>query len=206
MLDNKGFDLWAKDYDKSVEKSSNEYPFDGYYEVLSYVYNSVDEKKSKNILDIGFGTGALTNKLYQDGGNVFGMDFSQNMIDIAKEKMPNGVFVKQDFNLGVAKEFQNIKFDYIISSYAIHHLDNDKKVEFIGELKNLLKEDGKIIIADVAFETEDILNKCKYENIDKWDEDEIYMVEENIVPALGKSGISVVYKQLSSCAGVLEIR
>ena len=35
MLDNIGFDLWAKYYDKSTEKSNDEYsyPFVGYYEI-----------------------------------------------------------------------------------------------------------------------------------------------------------------------------
>lgn len=49
LLDNKRFDLWAREYDKSVEKSSNEYPFGGYYDVLNYIYNSIINKESKNI-------------------------------------------------------------------------------------------------------------------------------------------------------------
>ncbi|MPQ45318.1 class I SAM-dependent methyltransferase, partial [Clostridium tarantellae] len=175
MLDNKGFDLWAKEYEKSVEKSSNEYPFDGYYDVLNYVYNSVNNKKFKKILDIGFGTGLLTSKLYEDGAKIFGIDFSKTMIDIAKKKMPNGVFIQRDFNLGIPSELTSERFDYIISSYAIHHLSDDKKVEFIYELKNLLNKDGMIIIADVAFKSEQDLLECKRDNLNKWDEDEIYM-------------------------------
>lgn len=49
------------------------------------------------------------------------------MIDIAKEKMPNGLFIQSDFNLGIPSELAHEKFDYIISSYAIHHLNNEKK-------------------------------------------------------------------------------
>ena len=205
MLDNKGFDLWAKEYDKSVKKSSNEYPFDGYYDVLNYVYNSVINKESKKILDVGFGTGLLTSKLYEDGANIFGIDFSKKMIDIAKQKMPNGVFIQRDFNLGIPSELKCEKFDYIISSYAIHHLSNDKKVEFIVQLKDLLNENGKIIIADVAFRTEENLLQCKRENLNKWDEEEIYMVEDKVVPALYKNNIEAGYTQISSCAGILEI-
>lgn len=44
------------------------------------------------------------------------------------------------------------KFDYVVSSYAIHHIDNDAKINFIFQLKNVLKNNGRIIIADVAFE------------------------------------------------------
>lgn len=205
MLDNKGFDLWAKDYDKSVEKSSNQYPFDGYYNILNHVYNSVADKKSKKILDVGFGTGLLSSKLYEDGAKIYGIDFSKAMIDIAKEKMPNGIFIQRDFNLGIPPELTSEKFDYIISSYAIHHLDNEKKVEFICELKGLLNEDGKIIIADVAFKSEKDLLQCKRDNLEKWDEDEIYMTEDKILLSLYKNNINAKYTQISSCAGILEI-
>lgn len=205
LLDNKGFDLWAKEYDKSVEKSSNQYPFDGYYNILNYVYNSVADKKSKKILDVGFGTGLLSSKLYEDGAKIYGIDFSKAMIDIAKEKMPNGIFIQRDFNLGIPPELACEKFDYIISSYAIHHLDNEKKIEFICGLKDLLNEDGKIIIADVAFKSEKDLLQCKRDNLDKWDEDEIYMTEDKIISSLYKKNIIAKYTQISSCAGILEI-
>ncbi len=205
LLDNKGFDLWAKEYDKSVEKSSSEYPFDGYYDVLNYVYNSVVNKESKQILDVGFGTGLLTSKLYECGAKIYGIDFSKTMIDIAKKKMPNGVFMQHDFNLGIPSELTCEKFDYIISSYAIHHLNDHKKVEFICELKDLLNEDGKIIIADIAFKSEKDLLQCKIDNLNKWDEDEIYMIEEKLLPSLYTNNISSKYTQISSCAGILEI-
>jgi len=205
VLDNKGFDLWAKEYDKRVELSSKKYTFDGYYDVLNYVYNTISKEGKKDILDIGFGTGLLANKLYEDGANIFGIDFSQGMIDIAQEKMPNGVFIQHDFNDKLPIKLASGRFDYIISSYAIHPLGNDRKVEFIVELAKLLKPNGKIIIADIAFKTEKDLLDCKTENLDEWDEDEIYMVKENIINSLKQRNIDAVYTQISSCAGILEI-
>lgn len=205
MLDKEGFDIWSKDYDKSVEASSSEYPFDGYYEVLSEVYNSIDEKLERRILDVGFGTGLLTNKLYEKGAKIYGMDFSQGMIDIAQEKMPKGTFIRWDFNDGVPPMLKEIAFDYIISSYAIHHLNDDKKVEFIEELKKLLKPGGKIIVADVAFENQQDLKACRVLSGDNWDEDEIYMVADKLTKMLKDKGINCSYKQISSCAGILEI-
>ncbi|MEG2786843.1 MAG: class I SAM-dependent methyltransferase [Romboutsia sp.] len=205
MLDNKGFDLWSKDYDKSVERSSKEYPFDGYYEILNYIYNSITNRKTSKVLDIGFGTGLLTHRLYEDGVNIFGIDFSQGMVDIAKKKMPNGVFIQHDFNLGIPVEIKDERFDYIISSYAIHHLEDDKKVQFIGRLKDLLVRDGKIIIGDVGFKTKNQLLECRNYNLDKWDEDEIYIVEEKIIPELRKNGVNGSYAQISSCAGIIEV-
>lgn len=205
MLDSIGFDIWAKDYDKSVEARSSEYPFDGYYNVLSKVYDSIIFKEEKRILDVGFGTGFLTNKLYEAGAKIYGMDFSQEMIEIAKKKMPEGIFIHWDFNDGVPSMLMDLKFDYIISSYAIHHLNDEKKVEFIEELKQLLKANGKIIIADVAFETQLALETCKEVSGERWDLDEIYMVADKITKRLKYINIDCSYKQISSCAGILEI-
>ena len=40
MLDSKGFDLWSESYDQSIADSKG-YPFEGYYDVLAYVYNQL---------------------------------------------------------------------------------------------------------------------------------------------------------------------
>ena len=43
MQDKKGFDLWADDYDKSVDLSDKygSYPFAGYKSILNVIYNRV---------------------------------------------------------------------------------------------------------------------------------------------------------------------
>ena len=39
MLDNKGFDLWAKTFDQTVEETDDEksYPFAGYKEIINEI-------------------------------------------------------------------------------------------------------------------------------------------------------------------------
>lgn len=50
MLNDKGFDLWADGYDKSVGISDegNTYPFAGYKKVLGYIFQAVMEKTKPN--------------------------------------------------------------------------------------------------------------------------------------------------------------
>ena len=69
MLDNKGFDLWADGYDKTVGVSDEEntYPFAGYREILGRIYQEILEKPGAAVLDVGFGTGTLAAKLYEKG-------------------------------------------------------------------------------------------------------------------------------------------
>ena len=85
MLDDKGFDLWADGYDKDVGISDdyNEYPFAGYKNILGSIYSIIMSKPNAAVLDIGFGTGTLTAKLYENGCTIYGQDFSSRMIELA---------------------------------------------------------------------------------------------------------------------------
>lgn len=203
MLDTKGFDLWADGYDTSVNMSeeANNYPFAGYKRVLNYIYNRVKQGKGKKILDIGFGTGVLTKKLYDDEFSVFGMDFSDKMIEISKEKMPKASFIKHDFSKGFPVVWENETYDYIICTYAIHHLDNMQKNDFLQTLLNKLSPNGKILIGDVAFETLNEMEKCKSNNENDWDNDEIYPVAE----VLSQHFPTLTFEKISFCAGVITL-
>lgn len=204
MLDNKGFDLWADGYDKSVNlcEEDNEYPFAGYKNVLNYIYKEIHCKKKADILDIGFGTGVLTEKLYNDGYKIWGIDFSDRMIEIAREKMPKANLIQYDFTKGLPEELKGQKYDYIISTYALHHLTDVEKVKILTNLLNLLKKDGMILIGDVSFETMEMLNKCRLDcGEDNWDEEEFYFVFDEIKNSFNEAK----YIQISHCAGVLTL-
>ncbi len=206
MLDNKGFDKWAGEYDASIKRHSEGYPFEGYYNVLSYVHGLIKESKETKILDVGVGTGLLTYELYKKGAQIYGIDFSEKMLELAEQKMPKGKFCCYDFKHGLPKELDGAKFDYIVSSYAIHHLNDEEKVNFILKLKGTLKENGKIIIEDISFKNHEDMLYCKNVSGNKWDNDEIYLVADKMVKRLNESGLMVRYAQISSCAGVLEIK
>jgi len=202
MLDSKGFDLWANEYDNTVDRNSKKYPFEGYYKGLSFIYNSIKNKKSKKILDIGFGTAVLTKKLYDEKCIIFGIDFSEKMIEIASKKMPSAKLIQYDFNDGLPEELIGQNFDYIISSYAFHHLTDEKKVQFINLLYNHLNSKGEIIILDIAFETKKDFDKCYNDNKEDWDKSELYIIWDNLKNLID---INCNYHQISSCAGIIEI-
>ena len=91
MMNANEFDMWSKTYDVDVTLSehADTYPFSGYSCVLSYIYQEIQGKDHSRILDIGFGTATLTEKFYLQGHDIYGVDFSQEMVDIAKGKMPD---------------------------------------------------------------------------------------------------------------------
>lgn len=204
MLGKKGFDLWADGYDESVGLSDDEnsYPFAGYKEVLNSIYNEVLASDSKRVLDIGFGTGTLTKRLYDRGLEIYGQDFSGEMIRIAQEKMPKAKFFAGDFTKGLVDFIKDNKYDAVIATYSLHHLTDEEKISFIKSLLSLLNPGGKILIGDVAFESRKDLEACKEKSKDYWDEEEFYFVYED----LKKYFEGLTFEKYSFCAGVLTIR
>ena len=204
MLDNKGFDLWADDYDKCVGVSEQDgtYPFAGYKDTLNKIYNAVLSSSGKTVLDIGFGTGTLTTKLYAQGCSIFGQDFSERMIELAQKKMPEARLYQGDFSHGLAEDLKQNTYDAIIATYSLHHLTDVQKITFIKSLLPLLNEDGCIYIGDVAFETRAKLEECMTAAGEEWDEAEIYFVFEELKKAFPQ----MRFEQISYCAGLLTLQ
>lgn len=204
MLNNRGFDLWADDYDKSVGLSDEDgtYPFAGYKDVLNKIYSSVLSHSGKVVLDIGFGIGTLTSKLYENGCEIYGQDFSNRMIELAYEKMPNAKLFQGDFSVGLANELTQNKYDSIIATYSLHHLTDAQKVDFLNMLMSLLNDDGCIYIGDVAFATRRDMEDCKIQMGNEWDDDEIYFIFDELKEYFPQ----VEFERISHCAGVFYLR
>ena len=203
MLDKKGFDLWADGYDVSVGLSDEEntYPFAGYKTVLNSIYRTVLAKPKATVLDIGFGTGTLTAKLYEQGCTIYGQDFSARMIELAAAKMPGAHLYQGDFTLGLAEPLRQRRYDFIIATYSLHHLTDPQKTVFLTDLLNRLNEGGRILIGDVAFETRAALDRCRKTAGDEWDDEEIYFVADE----LKRSFPTLSFEKISHCAGVLSL-
>lgn len=203
MLGDKGFDLWADGYDKTVGLSDeeNSYPFAGYKEILARIYRIILAKGEAAVLDIGFGTGTLTQKLYEQGCEVWGQDFSSRMMELASAKMPNAHLFQGDFSKGLVEPLLRNSYDFIIATFSLHHLTDDNKIRLIESMRNLLKKDGMILIGDVAFTSRAELERCRKEVGEEWDDDEIYFVFDE----LKKTFPDLIFDQVSFCAGILSL-
>ncbi|CEG21328.1 putative methyltransferase [Planococcus massiliensis] len=206
MLNKQGFDLWAGQYDETVQLSeeNNQYPFAGYKEILNTIYNEIRERENAEVLDIGFGTGILASRLYENGHRIDGIDFSSEMIAIAKAKMPFANLLEWDITKGLPSELAGRKYDAIVSTYALHHLSDEQKVDFLKNLLPLLSAEGKIYIGDIAFQTRADLEKCRKDSEGYWDESEHYFVYEEIKNSL-ENLFQCEFYPLSHCGGVIVL-
>ncbi len=95
--------------------------------------------KAERILDLGCGTGQLTNEIAQSGAEVVGLDASPEMIGQARQNYPGLRFVLED-----AGEMQyDGEFDAIFSNAALHWMLDAPKVA--AAMARALKRGGRLV-------------------------------------------------------------
>ena len=204
MLNEKGFDQWAEDYEQSVALSDadDRYPFAGYRDILDTICRNVLSQGAKDVLDIGFGTGTLSAALYAQGCRIYGQDFSARMIELAQAKMPDARLYQGDFSKGLVPELCARQYDAIVATYSLHHLTDTQKIGFLRALLPLLKQDGCLFIGDVAFRTREELEACRTAAGEDWDSDEIYFVYGELRPHFP----TLTFESFSHCTALLTLR
>ena len=207
MLSNHGFDLWSSTYDASVQSAeqNNEYPFAGYSALMNAIYGTIMNYPHQNVFDIGFGTALLTSKLYDAGHRITGIDFSPEMVKIAQAKMPNAQLILHDFAIGLPTTLPPLSFDYIVSTYALHHLTDEHKIQFLSTLLDLLSPTGAILLGDVGFQSRQDLEQCRAATGNAWDDEEHYFVFSELHAAL-HTKCTLTFHSYSHCSGIIEIR
>lgn len=204
MLSSNGFDLWADGYDRAVGLSDEDgtYPFAGYRDVLNAVYQDVRaDEQVRTVLDVGVGTGTLAARLCGDGYAVTGIDFSQRMLDLCRERTEGKAhLLLHDFRQGLPAALSDERFDRIVCTYALHHLTDGEKPAFLRLLADHLTEGGRVLIGDIAFPTRASLEACREQAGDEFDDEEFYLVADEL-PSL--PGLTASFTVMSPCAGLL---
>jgi putative AdoMet-dependent methyltransferase len=206
LRDNRSFDEWSSHYDEDTDGDSRGYPFAGYREVLATIATRTFSGVPQTIVDVGVGTGKLSAPLYARGCRIIGLDFSTKMLAEAQKRMPGALLIQRDLRHGLPDELRSHRVDHVISSYFIHHFDSDQKVRLLAALVNLIRADGTVVVGDVAFQSRAGLEACRTANLEKWDSSETYLVAEELQPMLRAAGLVSTYTQVSTCAGVLQVK
>ena len=199
------FDNWAKNYDYSVQ-SANEFPFDGYERILDRVVALTEPRPEMKVLDLGTGTGNLAERFVVHKASIWGLDFSNEMLAKAREKMPQAHFAQANLLGEWPEEFQQ-RYDRIISAYVFHEFDLAAKMNLLQRLaERHLADSGYFVIGDIAFPTNEMLERAKKYVGNRWDEDEYYWVAEEAICVCEDKGFYAEFEQVSSCGGIFVIK
>jgi len=134
--------LIKKGYDKiAVEYQAGRQTFDNMKEL--------DElagllPKGAKVLDAGCGAGVPAAKFLADSGfEVVGIDFSENMLKLARKNVPNATFIRKDMT---RLDFADNSFDGLTALYSIIHVPREKHAPLFERFHKILKPEGIMFV------------------------------------------------------------
>ena len=197
------FDAWADHYDHSVLESGS-FPFYGYGQVLETILALSQAKEEDSILDLGTGTGNLAILFASLGCQIWGLDFSAEMLARAQRKLPQAVLGLADLRDEWPQEFQR-RYNKIVSGYTFHHFTLEEKVRLVRRLfDHYLYPGSTMIIGDIAFASASAQDHLRLSLEDEWEE-EFYWIADETIEALARGGLQSEFHKVSACAGVFLI-
>lgn len=117
------------------------------------VFDLFKVRKGMKVLDVGCGTGNFSIKLAKMGCEVIGIDISEEMLKVAKDKAKKEGLNIKFYNMDVYDmKFEDNCFDGVISVTAFEFLkDPDKAIE---EMFRVLKPKGYLLIGTINKDSE----------------------------------------------------
>ncbi len=165
-----------------------------------WMFNSLVPFCSDNILEIGSGTGNISNFLLNKFDCVTLSDLRDEYCDVLKQKFKgsdnlSGVY-KIDLNL---PDFDSVygalfnSFDTVIALNVIEHIKDDLLA--ITNCKKLLKQKGRLVVLVPAYQS-------LYNAIDKMLDHYRRYTVKSMITLKKKAGLKIIHSQYFNLAGV----
>jgi ubiquinone/menaquinone biosynthesis C-methylase UbiE len=111
----------------------------GWDEELARLFKTIATLPPARTLDVACGTGFLTRHLR---GEIVGIDASERMLEIARERVPGGEFFRAD---AIALPFDDGSFDRLFTGHFYGHLGDGERERFLVEARRVAHE---LVIVD----------------------------------------------------------
>ncbi len=141
--------------------------------VLASFYRNFFKNKKIRILDLGCGNGILSKTLCNQKGDkeIIVTDGSKDMISAAKEELeglPILEFCQISFEKIIEGQFKKGSFDFIVSSFAIHHLDISQKKQLFKRIFEIMNPNAYFLNIDVVTSIHEDYSEWYYELWKEW--------------------------------------
>jgi len=151
-LSNDYFEKKAESYDKDVNRVSN------VDNIANSILGSIPFNKDMHIMDFGSGTGLLLERVAPFVKKITAVDVSEAMTIQLSDKIKNLDCEVEILQLDLTKTKMDMKFDGIISSMTLHHIEDTQAM--FNDFYTMLNDNGIIAISDLdiedgSFHTED---------------------------------------------------
>ncbi|HEY3368367.1 MAG TPA: class I SAM-dependent methyltransferase [Symbiobacteriaceae bacterium] len=142
------FDQWAPTYDATVFQADPADGFEAYETILERVADLSGAGPGRSVLDVGAGTGNLSVAISRRGAAITAVEPSREMRRQSEQKLGAiPVLDGQFLNLPVPDG----TVDAVVSTYAFHHLTDERKAEGAREMLRVLKPGGRVVLGDIAW-------------------------------------------------------
>ncbi|MBO8163186.1 MAG: methyltransferase domain-containing protein [Brevibacillus sp.] len=202
-VDRWNFDQQAAHYDELVKRGDSGFnPHEDYDKVLDRVVEVLEPLPHEVGLDAGTGTGNLANRLVDRCRMICALDQSAEMLKRCKQKNPKAETKRGNL---LAIPYLDRSFDFVVTSYAMHHLTDEQKLLALAEFERVLKSNGRLVIADLMFpdtkDREHHLRQLRAEgrvaDVERI-EDEYYADRSILIKGLRELGFSPRAEQLTT--------
>lgn len=110
-------------------------------------------KEGEKILDIGMGTGTLAILAAQKGVTVTGIDISEKMLEVAKNKIINEELSEQIEVIRMPvidmdEKFEGKSFDKVVATLSFSEFYQKEREFCLTQINRVLKDNGEFIILD----------------------------------------------------------
>ncbi|MEK3725894.1 methyltransferase domain-containing protein [Paenibacillus sp. FSL H8-0034] len=199
------FDHQAITHDEHVSKNSSKYK--DYEEAINITVQWVAPRVGERGLDIGTGTGNLAGKFMDKGIQMAGIDQSKEMLKQCHRKYP-----QMELKLGnfLAIPYLDGQFNFIATTFALHHISNEQKLLALEEMRRVLKPHGRICITDLMFENEtkkelyikDLHQQGKTDLV-RTIQNEYYSISSSILNWFDENGYITKHRQLNELLNIV---
>jgi SAM-dependent methyltransferase/glycosyltransferase involved in cell wall biosynthesis len=144
------FDAHATDYvaavDRSVSFTGRDSAFFAERKVqllksLARLY--VGELGQASVLDVGCGAGTTDRYLVEQVGSLCGVDVSEEMLALARQKVKGARFEWYD---GEKLPYPDGAFDIVVAICVLHHVPPPRRPDFLAELNRVARVGGLIVV------------------------------------------------------------
>ncbi len=118
--------------------------------IASNIIKKVKLNNNMRVMDLGAGTGLLSYFIAPYISEIVAVDNSESMLEVFKIKCDEFDCKTQVIQKDISVETIDEKFDGVISSMTIHHIENQKELFF--KLFNMLNDGGFLALADLDIE------------------------------------------------------
>ncbi len=118
------------------------------------VVSLIDAPAGSSVLDLGCGSGALTNTLREKGYWVIGIDGSQEQLNIAQQSYPDIPFLQGDATDFTLPE----PVDVVFSNAVFHWIDRKRQPDMLRCVHSALQKNGQFVFEMGGYQNNRIIH------------------------------------------------